>query len=144
LPPGMPGVHYLRTLDDARRLRAALATGTRVVVVGGGFLGLELASSAARTGASVDVLEAAPRLLDRFMPPACSTWLAERVRKAGVRLHLATTLAAAQATADGGGALRLDTTDGRRFDAQVVVVAIGLAPDTALARDAGLAIDPVN
>jgi 3-phenylpropionate/trans-cinnamate dioxygenase ferredoxin reductase subunit len=147
LPPGMPGVHYLRTLDEARRLRACLSAGTRAVVVGGGFLGLELASSAVRRGASVDVLEAASRLLERFMPATCSSWLADRVRQAGARLHLATTVAQAEAAATAGATaatVRLEATDGRRFDAEVVVVAIGLSPDTALAQAAGLAIDPGN
>ncbi len=145
LPPGLAGVHYLRTLDEARRLRASLLPGCRVVVVGGGFLGLELASSAVRRGASVDILEAAPRLLDRFLPPPCSSWLADRVRRSGVRLHLATTVARAEAPAATASAVvHLEAADGRRFDADVVVVAIGLAPDTALARDAGLAIDAGN
>jgi 3-phenylpropionate/trans-cinnamate dioxygenase ferredoxin reductase subunit len=146
LPPGLPGVHYLRTLDEARRLRACLSDGCRVVVVGGGFLGLELASSALRRGASVHILEAAPRLLDRFLPPECSSWLADRARQAGAQLHLATTVAQAEAApgADGTATVRLQTADGRDFEADVVVVAVGLAPDTALARDAGLAIDPAN
>ncbi len=142
---GREGVHYLRDLGDARRLRAALVPEARVVVIGGGFLGLELASSAQRLGASVDVLEAAPRLLGRFIPPACSDWLEQRIAQAGVRLHLGAQLLplAVEPPAQASG-LRLETTRGDSFVPDLVVVAIGLAPETGLARDAGLDIDPVN
>ena len=145
LDRGNPAVHYLRTLDDARRLRSALVPGARVLVIGGGFLGLEMASSARRLNASVDVLEAAPQLLARFVPPACSRWLAQRIVAAGVRLHLGEELktVAAEGFARAEG-IHLETAAGKSFDADVVVVAIGLTPDTGLGQAAGLAIDPVN
>lgn len=144
LPRDTPGVHYVRTLDDARRLRAALTPGIRVAVIGGGFLGLELASSARKLQADVDVLEAAPRLLDRFLPPAGSAWLAARVRDTGVRLHLGAGLKAVRREAGSAHALQLEPDTGLPVAADVVVVAIGLTPETTLARQAGLAIDPTN
>ena len=91
LPRGTPGVHYIRTLDDAA-LRAGLAPQTRVAVIGGGFLpgsGVHRACA----GAEVTVLESAPRLLERVLPEALSDWLAERARHAGVDLRLGARIA---------------------------------------------------
>src|SRR5258707_7445608 len=62
-------IHYLRSLADAERIRHALAPGREVILIGGGFIGLELAASATRRGARVTVLEALPRLMARAMPP---------------------------------------------------------------------------
>ncbi|WZB72002.1 NAD(P)/FAD-dependent oxidoreductase [Achromobacter xylosoxidans] len=93
LPRGTPGVHYIRTLDDAAALRAGLAPQARVAVIGGGFLGLEVASTARALGAEVTVLESAPRLLERVLPEALSDWLAERARHAGVDLRLGARIA---------------------------------------------------
>jgi 3-phenylpropionate/trans-cinnamate dioxygenase ferredoxin reductase component len=140
LPPGMPGVHYLRTVDDARRLREALQRRPRLAILGGGFLGLEIAHSALAAGASVTVLEAAPQLLARFLPPEASAWVEATLRAEGARLQLATSLAGA--TPLQGGGLVLLTSEGARIEADEVVVAIGLVPNDALARDAGLAIAP--
>ncbi len=144
LPRGTAGVHYLRTLEDARRLRSALTPGRRVVVIGGGFLGLELASSARARQATVEMLETAPRLLERFMPPAGSAWLAARARRAGIGLHLGVRLQGAHDIDLATGALQIARDDAPPLEADVVVVAVGLAPDTRLARQAGLEIDPSN
>lgn len=137
LPRGAAGVHYIRTLDDAAALRQALRPGASVVVVGGGFLGLEVASTALALGARVTVLEAAPRLLPRALPPVFSDWLADRARQAGVALRLDCGL---RASAPGQPA-RVQLQDGAELQADVLVVAVGLAPSVELARDAGLAID---
>ncbi|WP_459615637.1 NAD(P)/FAD-dependent oxidoreductase [Bordetella sp. 2513F-2] len=137
LPRGAASVHYIRTLDDALALRAVLQPGVRLAVVGGGFLGLEVASTASALGAEVQVIESAPRLLERALPEALSAWLAARAASWGVRLHLGRTLAEAAGTTP--RTLRLD--DGTSITADVVVVAIGLVPEVALARDAGLPLD---
>lgn len=117
LPRGTAGVHYLRTLEDARRLRSALTPGRRVVVIGGGFLGLELASSARARQATVERLETAPRLLERFMPPAGSAWLAARARQAGIGLHLGVRLQAAHDIDHATGALRIARDDAPPLEA---------------------------
>ncbi len=142
--PASDTVRYLRTLDDATALRQRLTPGARVVVVGGGFLGLELASSARERGAQVDVVEGAARLLDRFVPPAVSDWLADRARQAGIRLHLGAAIDRAPGPAGGNAALALRLPDGDPLAADLVIVAVGLVPSTELARSAGLAIEPAN
>src|SRR5690606_11901549 len=90
-----PQVHYLRTLDDARRLRAALRASRRAVVIGGGFLGLEVASTARRMGVDVSIVETASRVLARAVPEAFSDWLQARVAASGARLCLGQAIAQA-------------------------------------------------
>ena len=136
-PAGHPHVHYVRTLDDARRLRAALHGKPRVAILGGGFLGLEIAHAAMSIGAAVTVLERATSLLDRFLPPEASTWLESGLREAGVRLLLGTFLGGIYSMP--GGRMRL-VTDAGDLEVDEVVVAVGLSPNDSLARDAGLAI----
>lgn len=141
LPPGGPRVHYLRSLDDARRLRAALVPGTHLTVVGGGFLGLEAASSAGRRGAQVTVVETAPSLLARFVPPEVSAWLADDVRRRGVALRLGQPVLSAQADAQG---VRITLGGAQTVQADQVLVAIGMVPHAELAQAAGLVIEPRN
>lgn len=136
-PAGRPHVHYVRTLDDARRLRAALQGKPRVAILGGGFLGLEIASSALSAGAAVTVIERATSLLDRFLPAEASAWLESGLRQAGARLLLGTALEGVHPLPD--GCTRLSTHAGD-LEADEIVVAIGLSPNDALARDAGLEI----
>lgn len=140
LPPGSRHVHYLRTLDDARRLREALRQRPRLAVVGGGFLGLEIAHSALAAGATVTVLESAPSLLARFLPPEASSWLETALRGEGAQLLLGATVAAVSPLEAGG--LLLVTGDGRRLEVDEVVVAVGMVPNDTLAGAAGLALAP--
>lgn len=150
LPRGTPGVHYIRTLDDAAALRAGLAPQTRVAVIGGGFLGLEVASTARALGAEVTVLESAPRLLERVLPEALSDWLAERARHAGVDLRLGARIAGCDRQPHADAAIRhqarflITLQDAATVAADIVVVAIGLTPEVSLAVQAGLALDPAN
>lgn len=137
VPAAHPRVHHLRTLDDARRLRAALQPGPQVAILGGGFLGLEVAHSALCAGASVVVLERAASLLDRFLPSEASAWLESRMRDAGAKLLLGTSLGEVQASPS--GRLRL-TTGAGRLEVDELIVAVGLSPNDALAREAGLAV----
>lgn len=141
LPPGMAGVHYLRTLDDARALRAALRPGARLCIVGAGFLGLEAAASALRRDVHVTLIERAPELLGRFVPPELADWLAGRLRAQGAMLRTGRTVRAAH---PGAGGLTLQLDDGTTAEADCVLVAIGLAPEVGLAQAAGLAIDAAN
>ena len=136
-----PGVHYVRTLQDARELRSALEKQTHVLVIGGGFLGLEVASSARTNGHAVTLVESAPRLLQRALPAVLSDWLAERAIDFGIKLKLGVEIESVSIQAEG---VQVHFKDGTMVSAPVVVVAVGLAPDVELARNAGLQINPEN
>jgi 3-phenylpropionate/trans-cinnamate dioxygenase ferredoxin reductase component len=134
----LPGVFYLRTASDARALRAALADAQSVVVIGGGFVGLEAAASVAGLGREVTVIEAMDRLLARVVAPAMSARMAELHASLGVRLLLG------KAVARIDGEKRVSavvTAEGERLAADMVIVGIGAVPDIALAEAAGLACD---
>ncbi|CAG9178213.1 3-phenylpropionate/cinnamic acid dioxygenase ferredoxin--NAD(+) reductase component [Cupriavidus laharis] len=132
------GVHTLRTLDDARRLLPVLRPGQRVLLVGAGVIGLELASSATDLGAQVTVIEQAPLAMMRCSPPVLNSNLCDVHRARGVVLHLGVPIAQA-AREDGGIVLTLQ--DGTRIAGDAVVYGIGVEPETTLARAAGLAVD---
>jgi 3-phenylpropionate/trans-cinnamate dioxygenase ferredoxin reductase subunit len=129
-----PHVATLRHLGDAARIRAALGPGRRLAVIGGGFIGLEIAAAARRLGAAVTVVEALPRLLARGVPPEIAAAVEARHRAEGVEIALDARLAAITATG-------LALADGRAIAADLVVVGIGGVPYTALAAAAGLALD---
>lgn len=139
-PPSNRRAHYIRTIDDARRLRAALQHKPRIAILGGGFLGLELAHSSLAAGASVTVIERAASLLDRFLPPEASTCLHSNLREEGAQILLGDALRNVQSLPS--DRMRLKTDTGVELDVDEVIVAIGLSPNDALARDAGLAIAP--
>jgi 3-phenylpropionate/trans-cinnamate dioxygenase ferredoxin reductase component len=128
------GVHTLRTLDDARRLLPDLQAGRRVLLVGAGVIGLELASSAVDLGAKVTVIEQAPLAMMRCAPPVLSRHLCQVHRARGVALHLGVPLASA---AREHGEIVLTLQDGTRLAGDAVIYGIGVEPDTALARMAG-------
>ena len=136
-PPSNHRVHYIRTIDDARRLRAALQLKPQVAILGGGFLGLEIANSALAAGTSVTVLERAASLLDRFLPPEASAWLESGLRDAGAQILLGASLSDVHSLPS--DRMRLMTDIGN-LEVDEVVVAVGLSPNDALARDAGLEV----
>ncbi|WP_077489695.1 NAD(P)/FAD-dependent oxidoreductase [Sinomonas mesophila] len=140
--PGGDAALTLRTLGDAERLRAALAPGARIAVVGGGLIGAETASGAAVLGAEVTLIEP----LDPPLVPAVGEALARRLHaqhaEHGVRVL--TAVPERIETGSGGAAHRtyhLTLSDGTAVEADAVVVGIGVVPDTALAAAAGLAVD---
>jgi len=131
-------VFYLRTLDDSRAIDACLTDGAKVVVIGGGFIGLETAASARLRGCDVTVIEFADRLMARGVLPEISETFLALHRARGVDVRLETGVQAL----DGDGAVRhVVTSDGDRLSADIVVVGIGIVPDTALAESAGLEVD---
>jgi 3-phenylpropionate/trans-cinnamate dioxygenase ferredoxin reductase component len=135
-----PNVLALRTRADAAAIAAELKTcaeqGLPVVVVGGGFIGLEVAATARKKGLTVTVLEAAPRLLARVLAPRLSAWFAELHQGQGVALALGVGVAAIE-TVDGRATAVLGT-QGQRWPAGLVVVGVGVEPNDDLAREAGL------
>ena len=130
--------HYVRTVGDARSLRAQLDAGRRVAVLGGGFIGLEVAAAARQLGCDVTVIDPAPRLLQRALPEVVGAF-AHRLHDArGVSFRLAT-LPRAIRRAPGGGAIV--ETDRGDVPADIVVVGIGVVPNVELAQAAGLDVD---
>jgi 3-phenylpropionate/trans-cinnamate dioxygenase ferredoxin reductase component len=135
---GAEGAAYLRNFDDSVALRGHFVAGRKVAVVGAGFIGLELASSACALGCEVVVIEAAPRILMRGVPPEIAKIVAARHEAAGVLLMVGAAIAAVRRV-DDGHVVALG--DGREIEAHCVIVGIGAAPEAALAQAAGLAID---
>ncbi|GIG20471.1 pyridine nucleotide-disulfide oxidoreductase [Cellulomonas chitinilytica] len=137
----LDGVLYLRTLGDSDRLRAALTPGRRVVVVGGGWIGLEVAAAARSAGCDVSVLVRDPMPLLHVLGPELAAMFADLHRANGVDLRTRTEVAEVVATGDGTGVGAVVLADGTRVDADVVVVGVGAAPRVGLARDAGLTVE---
>ncbi|MEU0414556.1 FAD-dependent oxidoreductase [Streptomyces griseorubiginosus] len=133
----LDGVHALRSLDDALAIGRALTTARDVVVIGGGFIGLELAQVAAARGAHVTVVELADRLLSRAVSPQLQEHLRARHESSGVRILTGTGVEAIE------GADRVErvVTERGVLTADLVVYGIGATPRDELARDAGLAVD---
>ncbi|MES2631404.1 MAG: FAD-dependent oxidoreductase [Pseudomonadota bacterium] len=136
----LPGVMYLGGLDDAIALKARLASSERLVVVGGGYIGLELAASARVLGKAVTVLEMADRLLQRVAPPAIGEFFLDLHRQRGVDVRLGTTLA--RIDGDERGVSAVELSSGERIEADTVVIGVGSRPQSALARQMGLSVLP--
>ncbi|GAB3858029.1 FAD-dependent oxidoreductase [Micromonospora andamanensis] len=142
--PGLDPEHLpervipFRTLDDCRRILALTGTARRALVLGGGLLGLEAARGLAIRGLDVGVVHRVPYLMDRQLDPAAGAVLAGTLAGLGVTTHLAVEPTAVHADAAG---VRLELSDGRSLDADLLVLACGVRPDTALAAAAGLAVD---
>lgn len=138
----LPGVHYLRTLDDARALAAALRRvadgGGRVVIVGAGFIGAEVASDCRHLGMDVTVLELLPAPLGRVLGDTVGGICAEIHRAHGVDLRLGEGIAAVRGA---GRAEEVVTTTGARVPCALVVVGVGMRPADAWLRGSGLALD---
>lgn len=126
-------VRYLRTLDDAARLRSDLTPGARLLVVGGGWIGMEVAASARQLGAEVVLVEPADQPLLRALGPELGRRLAEKHRAQGVDVRTGTSV-----TGIDGRTVRLS--DGSPLEVDVVVVGIGAVPNDALAAAAGLEV----
>jgi NADPH-dependent 2,4-dienoyl-CoA reductase/sulfur reductase-like enzyme/rhodanese-related sulfurtransferase len=144
--PGIddPAVAMLWTLDDMDRIKARVDSGVRrAVVVGGGFIGLELAEELRRRDIEVALVEMAPQLLPPLDPEMAAP-LAGEMAAHGVRLLLGAAVAAIRRTAvpgdPGAGELRVELADGQAIPADLVVLAVGVRPNSELARSAGLAV----
>ena len=132
--PGGEHARTLRSFEDAVDLRRAFKPGQHIILIGGGFIGLELAASAVKRGAKVTLIEAQPRLLMRGVPQEIARIVHERHAAAGVELLVGTGIASIAP-----GCVHLS--DGRQITADLVVAGIGAVPDTVLAEAAGLALD---
>jgi 3-phenylpropionate/trans-cinnamate dioxygenase ferredoxin reductase subunit len=132
--PGGENAWTLRNFEDALALRKAFGPGRRIVLIGAGFIGLELAASAVKRGSRVTVVEAQPRILMRGVPEPIARIIHERHEAAGVELIVGAGIASI-------GPRSVSLSDGREIAADTVVAGIGAAPDTRLAEAAGLSVD---
>jgi 3-phenylpropionate/trans-cinnamate dioxygenase ferredoxin reductase subunit len=134
------GVHHLRDTTDAAALSRALDHASRVVIIGAGVLGLEVAAAAATRGVGVVVLEAADRVLSRGVPAAVAEWLCALHQEHGVVVCTGVMPDAVLRSPD-GAVTGVRLADGTVVPADAVVAGIGIVPRDGLARDAGLAVD---
>ncbi|MFT0174537.1 NAD(P)/FAD-dependent oxidoreductase [Paraburkholderia mimosarum] len=136
---GEPGVQCLRTLDDAAAIGERLTPGSHIVVVGGGFIGLEVAASARALGCEVTVVEGGPRLMGRAVPAAIAASAQDLHARHGVMIRLNTAPRSVERRDDGTLAVRLEA--GEVLNADSVIVGIGIEPADELARAAGLEVE---
>jgi 3-phenylpropionate/trans-cinnamate dioxygenase ferredoxin reductase component len=134
----LPGVFYLRTLEDCERIKAAVTTGARALIIGGGYIGLEIAASLSKWQCQVTVLETLERVLNRVVALPVSDFFAAEHARHGVQI----VTGAAVTSLEGAGKVeRVRCADGRAFPADIVVIGIGAVPNDDLARAAGLAVE---
>jgi 3-phenylpropionate/trans-cinnamate dioxygenase ferredoxin reductase subunit len=135
----LSGVGYLRTTADVDGLRAAFAPGRRLVIIGGGYIGLEVAAVAVKAGLHVTLLEAQERVLARVTAPVVSAFYEAVHRAEGVEIRTRAIAAAIEGAGGAATAVRLQ--DGAVIGADLVLIGVGILPEQALAEAAGLACD---
>ena len=138
LPAGLANVVALRHLTDATALRERLGQAQSLTVLGGGFIGLEVAATARALGLAVRVIEAQPRLLARSVSAELAEHILATHSAAGIEFHLGARLGA---TLHDGQRLIALTVDGQRLSVDLLLLGIGAEPDHGLAAQAGLALD---
>ena len=136
--PSPAGVHYLRSAADIAAIQASLATTDDVVVVGGGYIGLEAAATMRKLGRRVTVVEAADRVLQRVTSPTLSAFFERVHQEEGVDMRVATGVAG---FVGDDRVTAVELASGEQIPAQVVIVGIGVVPNVELAAAAGLACD---
>ena len=132
--PGAEGVIYFRTLDDYRAVRGRVHEGASAIVIGGGFIGSELAAALAATGCRVTMIFPERGIASRILPAELSAYVTDQYREHGVEVLTEETVAAA-------GATWVKTGDGRTIEADIVVAGLGIEPESDLAQAAGLEVD---
>lgn len=133
------GVRTLRTLGDVPRLRRELTPGQHLIVVGAGLIGSEIAASVRELGCEVTLLESASLPLPKLLPPVLGHMYVDLHKSHGVQLHTDVTV---ESIVDEGGHTFVRSGDGRGWSAPIVVVAVGMIPETSLAEAAGIAVVP--
>jgi len=133
------GVHSMRSVADADALAPALSAGRRLLVLGGGYIGLEAAAAARSRGLQVAVIEAAPRILQRVAAPATAD--AFRALHAGHGVEILEATALARLVGEGGRLVAAELSDGRHLPVDLAVIGIGVEPNVELASEAGLDVN---
>ncbi len=134
----LPGIFYLRSIDDVEAIRAYLKPDSKLVIVGGGYIGLEVAAVMVSRGLDVTVVEMAPTVLARVVDKQVAEYFAGVHRKAGVKIENGV---AVQGFAGKGRLEKVLCADGREFPADVVIIGVGIVPNVELAQAAGLPCD---
>lgn len=134
----LPGVFYLRTIEDVLAIQDDLSPGAKLVIVGGGYIGLEVASVSVKKGVDVTVVEMEDRLMSRVVSPEMSAFYREFHTAQSVSIECATAVSGFEGR---DRVQRVLGADGRKFEADLVVIGIGIVPDTDLAGAAGLHCD---
>jgi len=137
---GLKNIFYLRTIADVVALRAAFLPGRRVVIVGGGYIGLEVASIAVKQGLDVTVLEGAPRVLVRVTSPEMSSFYQRIHQREGVKIRTGVAVSGFAADPSGENVAAVECGEAETVPADLVIVGIGLIPNTELAEAAGLLV----
>jgi len=140
LAPGreLAGLHYLRTIADADRIRAECTAGGRLVIIGGGYIGLEVAATARERGMEVTVLEMAARVMSRVTSGEVSAFYEAEHTRRGVRIRCNENVRALHGDARSGRVRAVLTESGGEYAADLVIAGVGVAPADELARAAGL------
>ena len=131
----LEGVFYLRDSNDVRAIKNNVEAGKRVVIIGGGYIGLETAASLRKQGMEVTVLEAMPRILQRVTAPELSTFYKRIHSEEGVTILEGVMASEIRQL---GTALSVETSCEQSFDADMVIIGIGVIPNVELAKEAGL------
>lgn len=134
----LPGVHVIRSLADVDALALQMRSGRRLIVIGGGYIGLEAAAVARKLDLSVTLIEAAPRILGRVAAPETANMIRALHLAHGVQILEGTGISHITGSDQATG---VALNDGRELAADLIVTGIGVLPDTALAQTAGLALD---
>jgi 3-phenylpropionate/trans-cinnamate dioxygenase ferredoxin reductase subunit len=135
----LEGVHYLRSVDDSERIKAGFAQAHRVAIIGAGWIGLETAAAARNAGLDVTLLEHAELPLLRVLGPEAAPIFANLHRDHGVDLRSQVTVA--ELTGRDGAVTGVILSEGSRIDADMVLVGVGITPNTQLAAEAGLEVN---
>ncbi|MEQ9142956.1 MAG: FAD-dependent oxidoreductase [Parvibaculaceae bacterium] len=135
----LDGVFYLRTIEDVEAIQERFNKGGKMVVVGGGYIGLEVAAVAVKHGLDVTVLEMAPMVLARVVDPIVSKFYTRIHTDEGVKIE--TGVAVSGFEGANGKIERIDCADGKKFDADFVVVGVGIIPNVELAEEANLKVE---
>ena len=135
----LDGISYLRTLEDSDALRAGMAEARRAVVVGGGFIGCEVATAFAQSGLQTTLIEVTPAPLSLVLDTETSAFVTTFLSQQGVTLR--TDTAAVRFVGKSGRIQRVVTGAGEEIEADVAVIGVGIAPNTELAAAAGLTVD---
>lgn len=134
----LSGIHYLRTIDDTLAIQKELVNGTHLLVIGGGWIGLECAAAGRQLGARATVVEALGQLCNRALAADVAAYVLKRHRDSGVDVRMNTTV---QRFEGADRVQRVVLSDGSTLEIDLVVIGIGVVPNVELAADAGLKVD---
>ena len=136
--PNLRGIHYLRSLDDTEAIRRDAQKGGNAVIIGGGWIGLECASTLKKLGCKPIVVEASERLCMRAVTPEISEWMQGYQESNGVDVRLSTCVEKLNGS---GSVSSVCLSDGSEIDCSIVIVGIGVLPNVELAKEAGLMVE---